>query len=237
MDRRRCFWQGNEKKPSKTKIRLFIDPETEHLQTDAGLRIIRATKMTITPHVFLTMLAALLAGCANNGIKPTPDDATHAATARASTYPNLTKRHDKEKSTEARSQVRVGRYSTITPKPTPEQTNLLLAMIRITMPPKVDTVGKAVRFLLRRSGFQLADRGAMQPEVAQILDKKLPRVHRKLGPMTLEDALLVLIGPAFRLDVDHVHRVIDFRLIGRPGKGSPRPGNAQGRVSMPAKHG
>ncbi len=193
--------------------------------------------MTIT-HVFsLAMLAASLAGCANHGIKATPDDEKHAAAARANTHSNLTEMHDKKMSTEARSLVRVRRYSTVTPRPTPEQADLLLAMIRVTMPAKIDTVGKAVRYLLRRSGFELAGRGAMQPEVAQILGKKLPQVHRKLGPMTLEDALLVLVGPAFRLDVDHVHRVINYQLVDRRERLSVKPGNAQDHAAMPAKEG
>jgi len=183
------------------------------------------------------MLAASLAGCANHGIKPPPDDAKHAATARTNTHPKLTDAHDKKRATQARSAVRVGRYSTVTPRPTPEQTDLLLAMMRVTMPAKVDTVGKAVRYLLCRSGFELANVGAMQPEVAQMLGKKLPQVHRKLGPMTLEDALLVLVGPAFRLDVDQVHCVISYRPIGRRGKGLLGPGNVQNRAALPAKEG
>jgi conjugative transfer region protein (TIGR03748 family) len=193
--------------------------------------------MTITPLVFFAVLAASLAGCANHGIKPPLDAVRHAPAARTNTSSMLIDMHAKQRSAEARSLVRVGRYSTVTPKPTPEQASLLLAIIQAKMPPKVDTVGKAVRHLLRRSGFELADGGAMQPEVVQILGKKLPQVHRKFGPMTLEDALLVLVGPAFRLDVDHVHRVINFRLADQRETGPSGPGNAQGRVFMPAKHG
>jgi len=193
--------------------------------------------MTITHIFFLAMLAASLAGCANHAITSHPDDGQHAAAAAANSHQRLTDARARKRSREARSLVRVGRYSTVTPKPTPDQADLLLAIIRVTMPAKVDTVGKTVRYLLRRSGFELAGRGTMQPEVVQMLDKKLPQVHRKLGPMTLEDALLVMVGPAFRLDVDHVHRVINYRLIDRPGKGPAKPGNAQTRAALPAKEG
>lgn len=193
--------------------------------------------MTIPSLLVLTLIAASLAGCANHEIKPLPNDAKHAAAETANSHRRLTDARASKTPDDKRPFVRVARYSTVIPRPTPEQADLLLVLIRMEMPAEVDSVGEAIRYLLRYSGFRLANAGAMQPEVVQMLDKELPRVHRKLGPMTLEDALLVLVGSAFQLDVDHVHRVINYRLVGRREKSAAKPGNVRTLVALPAKEG
>ena len=38
----------------------------------------------------------------------------------------------------------------------------------------------------------------------------LPEVHRQLGPMSLQQALETLAGPAFQLVEDPVHRLVAF---------------------------
>ena len=104
--------------------------------------------------------------------------------------------------------VQIGRYSAVHPVPTEEQQDILKVIINVTLPEEIDTTGQAVRYLLKRSGYQLVLPEAQDPEVLQLLAKKLPQIHRKLGPMTLENALLTLTAPAFRLQKDPVHRLI-----------------------------
>jgi type IV pili sensor histidine kinase/response regulator len=38
-------------------------------------------------------------------------------------------------------------------------------------------------------------------------------VHRQIGPTTLQDALTVLAGEGWQLEVDPVHRLVSFRLL------------------------
>ncbi len=106
--------------------------------------------------------------------------------------------------------IQVSRYSTINPIPSPEQQHLLHVIIRVTIPNEKRTVGKTIEYLLRRSGYSLAQSLAQDPKVEQLFQKPLPEVHRNLGPMTLDDALLTVVGQAFRLDVDPVHRLVAF---------------------------
>jgi hypothetical protein len=46
-----------------------------------------------------------------------------------------------------------------------------------------------------------------------LLDQTVPDVQRHLGPLTVQDALRVLGGPAFRLQVDPVNRVVTYKLL------------------------
>ena len=85
-------------------------------------------------------------------------------------------------------------------------------MITVTIPDEIETIGQTIRYLLRRSGYQLINPQQQQPELAQLFSKRLPDVHRHLGPMTLENALTILTTPAFTLIEDPVHRLISYQL-------------------------
>lgn len=117
--------------------------------------------------------------------------------------------------------VRVGRYTTLTAKPTEAQEDLLRVMVRVTLPREIETVEQAIRHLLRFSGYQLATPDSQGPEVMQMLRQSLPQVHRRLGPMPLDAALRALMGPAFSLAHDPVHRLIAYEL--RPAYAPARP--------------
>lgn len=108
--------------------------------------------------------------------------------------------------------VRVGRYSTIAPVPTPAQTDPLQAPIEVRFPEAVLSVGDAFGHLLRGSGYQLAPAYASDPLQATLLAHPLPASHRMIGPLTLERALTTLAGPAFRLVIDPVHRLVSFEV-------------------------
>jgi type IV pili sensor histidine kinase/response regulator len=83
----------------------------------------------------------------------------------------------------------------------------------VRFPRSVQTVGGALQHLLPPSGYQLADTRNVDPHVAILMSRPLPEVHRQIGPTTLQDALTVLAGEGWQLEVDPVHRLVSFRLL------------------------
>lgn len=106
--------------------------------------------------------------------------------------------------------LQTGRYTYIAAVPTPEQVNPLLVVIDVHLPMGVDTVSDAAEYLLVRSGYHLADYPSHSAKARGLFEKHIPDVQRHLGPMTLRDALLTLGGPAFRLLVDPVNRLVAY---------------------------
>ena len=112
--------------------------------------------------------------------------------------------------------LQVGRYSLFAATPTQAQTELLATTMTVRFPNRIQGVGEAVRYLLQRSGYRLANIEAIGPDTAALFALPLPAVHRSLGPMMLRDALETLAGPAFHLVQDPVHRLVTFeRCMGR----------------------
>jgi type IV pili sensor histidine kinase/response regulator len=95
------------------------------------------------------------------------------------------------------------------------QTHLLSQSIQIHFPQNIQTVGNAIQYLLRFSGYTLLSEPERNAALKIMLSHSLPRVDRELGPMRLSDALLILSGPAFYLSEDPLNRVVDFKL--KPG--------------------
>lgn len=114
--------------------------------------------------------------------------------------------------------VQVGRYSLLAATPTEAQANLLATTITVSFPARIVTVGEAVQYLLQRSGYRLVTGPATGPDTADLLTLPLPAVHRHLGPITLTQALETLVGPAFRLIHDPVHRLVSFELCSATGR-------------------
>jgi conjugative transfer region protein (TIGR03748 family) len=108
------------------------------------------------------------------------------------------------------SEVQVGRYSLLSATPTEAQSDLLATTLTVQFPERIQSVGEAVHYLLQRSGYRLAHAEALDPEAMALLSLPLPAVHRSLGPLTLQQALQILVGPTFRLVQDPVHRLIAF---------------------------
>jgi type IV pili sensor histidine kinase/response regulator len=105
--------------------------------------------------------------------------------------------------------TRQGRYTLVELAPEAAQRDLLRQLVEISSPPTLAaTVGEALRHLLRHSGYRLCE---TPDAVLEVLDGlPLPAVHRRLGPMTLRDALLTLAGPAWKLSVDDFSRQVCF---------------------------
>ena len=114
------------------------------------------------------------------------------------------------------NELQVGRYSLFAATPTQAQAELLATTMTVRFPNRIQGVGEAVRYLLQRSGYRLANIEAISTDTAALFALPLPAVHRSLGPMMLRDALETLAGPAFHLVQDPVHRLVTFeRCMGR----------------------
>ena len=111
------------------------------------------------------------------------------------------------------TQIRVGRYSSAAAVNTRQQENLLEVVVDTEIPNQEKTVGQAINFLLLRSGYTLAVPEIQGKHIKQFLNKKLPQIHRKIGPVMLKDALMMLVGKAYWMKVDPVHRLIAFDTV------------------------
>ena len=108
--------------------------------------------------------------------------------------------------------TQTGRYLTVSNHPKISQIDLLSQSIQIRFPEKVQTVGDAVNYILRFSGYGLIAENKMDKALEVTLAKPLPIIDRELGPMPLKEGLAILVGSAFYLYQDPVNRVVDFKL-------------------------
>ncbi len=160
----------------------------------------------------LILISAELTGCATTDTALTPDSKTHQDNNKA-VLQNIDPTPTPPKpSIISIPVVQTGRYSSIKPKPSRSQRELLQVLITVSIPDEIRNVGQAIRYLLKRSGYQLVQPQMHQTELIEFLNKPLPSVHRRIGPMTLKDALATLTAPAFILTDDPVRRFISYRL-------------------------
>ena len=108
------------------------------------------------------------------------------------------------------AQTQIGRYSVIAVAPTAGQQDLLAVTRSITIPDDIKTVGDALRWLLRDSGYRLADHAVLSEETIDMLDLPLPNTHRAFEPMPLKTVIGLMVGPAFHMVQDPMHRLIGF---------------------------
>jgi type IV pili sensor histidine kinase/response regulator len=110
-----------------------------------------------------------------------------------------------------RNVVRYGRYTLVELTPEVAQSDLMAQIIDVTIPLSQGiaetTVGEAMRYALQRSGYRLCE-----PSTAFNL-LSLPVAHTHLGPMALRDAMAVLAGPAWKLQIDEEVRQVCFVTV------------------------
>lgn len=103
--------------------------------------------------------------------------------------------------------VRTGRYRLIPLTPTSGQRDLLMQAVSVDLPQSMPlTVRDGIEHALRDSGLHFCPRQSQ----SGFFSSSLPAVHRELGPTTLSDALQVLAGPAWRLNVNFTARAVCF---------------------------
>ncbi|WP_080380886.1 PFGI-1 class ICE element type IV pilus protein PilL2 [Burkholderia pseudomallei] len=143
------------------------------------------------------LVAVFLAGCATSASVPTPSPPVPAMIEPNTAQPP------------AIPVVRYGRYTLIDLTPTDEQRDLMRQVVDVSIPATANaTVGDALRYVLQRSGYRLYDDGTAPTPTLYALP--LPAAHQHLGPLTLHDALTILAGPRWTLQVDERTRQVCF---------------------------
>lgn len=107
--------------------------------------------------------------------------------------------------------TQINRYMTIKNGPTRSEIDPLLAVSTFNFPPSVYTVGQAIEQILSTTGYQLSSH--LLVSVTNTLKKPLPITDRRLGPMTIQTALIVLMGDeVFTLQRDPLNRLVNFKV-------------------------
>jgi conjugative transfer region protein (TIGR03748 family) len=85
--------------------------------------------------------------------------------------------------------------------------------LELELPQEITTVGQAISYLLEDSGYRLLSAKLAEPYRVGLFAMPLPEAQRRLGPLSLRQALELLSGPAFRLAIDPVYRLVTFELL------------------------
>lgn len=108
----------------------------------------------------------------------------------------------------AASQVQVSRYTSAVSRPTAEQIEPLQAIVQITLPRDVQTIGAALDYVLMRTGYSLGSATTAAQERFRSLP--IPESQRVLGPYSVELVLQALLGTEWQLVTNHLQRVVSF---------------------------
>lgn len=156
-----------------------------------------------TQALFCLSLPLVIAGCAPQTSTSTARDSAFAQSLRPPVFSDIYQRSPEV--------TRSGRYTLLSVKSADAQREPLNQLIDITMPGQlVKSVGDGFRYLLFQSGYSLC--GRYGADFAELLQRPLPAVQRKIGPVRLSEALQVVAGPAWRMSVDEVNREVCFVL-------------------------
>lgn len=118
--------------------------------------------------------------------------------------------------TQAANITQVSRYATVKNQPLAAQINPLKTVQQIHFPVTIKTIGEAVNYWLRYSGYHLAAKEKQSESLQQVFQQPLPQVSRNLGPLTIADGLTLLVGRhLFNLKQNDLLREINFTLIAR----------------------
>ncbi|EKY8364198.1 TcpQ domain-containing protein [Salmonella enterica] len=160
--------------------------------------------MSINTYTFLCPgLLLVLAGCAQSPAASSARDAAFSHSLKPAAPADIWQRSPEV--------TREGRYTLVSVKSADAQREPLNQLIDITMPVSlVSSVGDGFRYLLFQSGYSLC--GRYGADFAELLNRSLPAVQRRLGPVRLSEALQVVAGPAWRMTVDEVNREVCFVL-------------------------
>lgn len=111
----------------------------------------------------------------------------------------------------AQNETQVGRYTTQVTLPAEADVNPMAVIAKVHFPRQVvTTVGDAVRYMLIRTGYQLAPEETLDPRVRQVFALRLPDHQRVLGPYRVDATLSVLMGQPFKLVTDPVSRTVTY---------------------------
>ena len=112
--------------------------------------------------------------------------------------------------------TQINRYATVANKPLAAQINPLLAVQQVHFPQEVQTIGQAIEWWLKFSGFSLVSKEKQPESLQAVMRQALPQIDRTLGPLSVKDGLEVLVGQqSFALIEDPLLRQVNFKL--KPG--------------------
>lgn len=107
--------------------------------------------------------------------------------------------------------VRYGRYTLVSSAPTADQRDLMAQIVDISIPANMTpNVREAIVYVLDRSGYSLCSTETGQ--VSVLYTRPLAAALYKIGPVTLRNALQVLAGPAWQVEVDELNREVCYVL-------------------------
>lgn len=112
--------------------------------------------------------------------------------------------------TKALTNQQVARYSVLRPHLMVGQQDLLSIAKALRVPNEITTVGGALEWVIKDSGYRLASPDQLTKDVKEMLQLPLPKAHRQFQAVPLRDVVLLLAGSSFVLVHDPVHRLIAF---------------------------
>lgn len=107
--------------------------------------------------------------------------------------------------------VKTDRYTLVALSANDYEKDPLSVPVSMVFPPTVATVGEAVNYALRDSGWEFVS----FPEDKALnltLSRPLPKIHRGVGLMSIRDLLQVLVGHTYEPVEDPVRRLYSFDL-------------------------
>ncbi|VEA03478.1 type IV B pilus protein [Salmonella enterica subsp. enterica serovar Sanjuan] len=151
----------------------------------------------------ICLTASILAGCTQKHQQP--DTQPHPTALNGNVQPAQSDVY-----AVAPEVVRYDRYLLIDTSPSAAQRAPLEQTIDIRIPASLSpTVADTMRYALRQSGYSLC---GTTPTNRVLYNQMLPAVHYQLGPMRLSQALQILAGSAWQLEVDSVQRIVCHSL-------------------------
>lgn len=108
--------------------------------------------------------------------------------------------------------LKVSRYGFLSLAPKAEQINVLSVIVEFEFPREIQKVGDALAFLLENSGYRLEDPEQSGRHQYVLYNFDLPEAHRKIGPITLWDALSVIGNDGFLPRANPILRTVRFEL-------------------------
>ncbi|MBW8833151.1 MAG: hypothetical protein JF606_27980 [Burkholderiales bacterium] len=158
-------------------------------------------------------LVALTGGCAvrqESAVAPSPAaprDATPSEPRAQAAVPSANALPQDE--------TQVGRYTTLAMQPAEADANPMAVIATVHFPREVvKTVGDAVRYVLIRTGYQLAAEDGLDARVKTVFGRRLPDNQRVLGPYRVDAMLGALMGQPYRLAADPASRTVTY--VGPP---------------------
>ena len=109
-------------------------------------------------------------------------------------------------------QIRVGRYLTVNSSAQTAERTPLSQTFMLRFPGTIQTVGQAMGYLLSNTGYRLLPVKYQSTDVKDLFAQSLPMSDRKMGPMSVQQALLTLAGPAYLMLLDPKHSYVSFML-------------------------